>query len=565
MQSFKTFLQKIDKYFFLIIILAAVLRFSGITLIPPSLNWDEVSHGNNANSILTTGKDEWGVPFPVIFRAFGDYKLPVYIYMTAISEKIFGLNTFAVRLPSILAGVGTVVATYFLVFSLYRKRELANLSALLVTVEPWSLFLSRGAFEANLALFFIVSGVYFFVKSFENSKNLIASALLLGLSVWTYNSARVFVPLLMLSLVIIYWDEMKTLFKNKKVFVVSVVVTAFFFIPMFIQLLEPIGQARYGKVSIIDEGAIAAIEEARNTSKLSPTVNRLLNNRVVYFSHAFIVNWASHYSSFFLFFKGGTNYQFSIPGRGLIYWIDLFPLTVGLLWLVTRRSKANSFLIAWFLLSPIPSALTNEAPQVLRAIVMLPMPMIVTAIGVYEITKWLSKKFNISIKFLISVYIVLIYLFLENYGITYATTYRTNYSWSWQYGYEQIVDYAKTHYSEYDKIIVTKKYGEPHEFFLFYWPWNSSDYNSDPNLIRYTQSGWYWVDRFDKFYFVNDWQIPHDNEIFVLESKKEKVDCRILRCLLITSPGNSPNAWQKLESINFLDGQPAFEIFDNQK
>ena len=86
---------------FLIVVLAFVLRFVQLDSLPPSLNWDEVSHGYNAYSILKTGKDEWGKFLPIIFRAYGDYKLPLYIYITAFSEFIFGLNEFAVRLPSV--------------------------------------------------------------------------------------------------------------------------------------------------------------------------------------------------------------------------------------------------------------------------------------------------------------------------------------------------------------------------------------------------------------------------------------------------------------------------------
>lgn len=563
----KNFLRKIDSYLFLIVVLAALLRFTNISSMPPALNWDEISHGYNAYSILTTGKDEWGVTLPTIFRAYGDYKLPTYIYLTAVSEKFFGLTEFAVRLPSVLAGIETVVFTYLLVLVLFKKKSLANLSALLVAVEPWSFFLSRAAFEANLSLFFIVSGIYFFVKSLEDYRFLISSSILLGLSVWTYNSARVFVPLILLALILIYWAELKAEYrKNRKRIILPLLIFAFFFIPMFIQLAMPAGQARYGKVSIIDEGAIAKIEEARNTSKLPPVINRLINNRVTYFSEVFIKNWATHYSASFLFFNGGTDYQFSIPGKGIIYWIDILPMIVGLLWLVIKRTKANALLIAWFLLSPIPSALTNEAPHVLRAIVMLPVPMIITSIGVWQIAQWLNLKLKISYKLIIAIYIVLIYVFFENYWIAYTGTYRNNYSWSWQYGYKESVSYIKDHYSRYDKIIVSKKYGEPHEFLLFYLAWNPAKYRDDPNLIRFEQSDWFWVDRFDKFYFVNDWQVPHDKAIFVLESKKETVDCnKSLKCLLITSPGNYPKDWHKLETINFLDGKTAFDILDNQK
>ncbi len=32
--------------------------------------------------------------------------------------------------------------------------------------------------------------------------------------------------------------------------------------------------------------------------------------------------------------------------------------------------------------------------------------------------------------------------------------------------------------------------------------------------------------------------------------------------LLVTSPGNYPEGWSKIKTINFLDGKPAFEILE---
>ena len=179
------------KYLLLIVFLAAILRLMNLSSNPPALNWDEVSHGYNAYSVLKTGSDEWGKLLPTIFQAYGDYKLPVYIYLTTLSQLLLGLTSIAVRLPSALAGITTVIFTYLLVKKLFNKEKLALLSAFLVAIEPWSLFLSRGAFEANLSLALIIAGVYLFT-----TKNKLLSFLLLGLSLWTYNSARVFVPLL---------------------------------------------------------------------------------------------------------------------------------------------------------------------------------------------------------------------------------------------------------------------------------------------------------------------------------------------------------------------------------
>jgi hypothetical protein len=186
--------------------------------------------------------------------------------------------------------------------------------------------------------------------------------------------------------------------------------------------------------------------------------------------------------------------------------------------------------------------------------------MILAAIGFFMVWDFIKNK---NIKTLaILVYLLILGFSLENY-IQKAVSYREVYSWSWQYGYKEAVTYAYKHYGEYEKILVSKKYGEPHEFFLFYGlinraSWAMPDkYQNDPNLIRFKQSSWFWIDRFDKFYFINDWQVKD----LRLESGGE-IDCS-QKCLLVTSPDNAPGGWTKIETINFLDDTPAFEIYEN--
>ena len=540
------------KYLLLIVFLAAILRLMNLSSNPPALNWDEVSHGYNAYSVLKTGSDEWGKLLPTIFQAYGDYKLPVYIYLTTLSQLLLGLTSIAVRLPSALAGITTVIFTYLLVKKLFNKEKLALLSAFLVAIEPWSLFLSRGAFEANLSLALIIAGVYLFT-----TKNKLLSFLLLGLSLWTYNSARVFVPLLLASLIAIYRI-------NSKKIILPILLFMVFFLPMVYQLFHTVGVARYGKVAILDEGGINKILDIRSKMNLPTPMPRLISNKITYFSAFFVKNYFSHFSPKFLFFKGGTNYQFNIPNRGLIYLINLPFFVLGLIYLIRNYKEKNCQLILfWLILSPIASSLTREAPHTLRSIVMLPMPMIITALGFSLIKekKWITAG-----------YMFVLTLFLGSYLDVYFNNYTVNYSWSWQYGYREVVSYIKENYEKYDKIIITKKYGEPHEFLLFYLKYDPSKYANDVNLIRFNQSDWYWVDRFDKFYFVNDWEVPKTGNDFVLESGST-VHCSPAspsqggpstdHCLLITSPDNYPNGWKKLETINFVDGKPAFEMYAN--
>jgi len=374
---------KKNSLFLLIVALAIALKLVIIEKVPPSLNWDEISHGYNAYSILKTGRDEWGVTLPAIFRAYGDYKLPVYIYLTAVSELIFGLSAFSVRMPSILAGIITVIVSYLLVKKLFSEKA-ALLSSFLVAIEPWSFFLSRGAFEANLALSFIVSGIYLFILGLEKYRYLPISALLLGLSVWTYNSARIFVPLFLIVLLALYWKELVKIWEgSRRPIAFSLILTVLFLIPMLLQLVSPVGLARYGKVSIIDEGALVQINEKRASSIYPPIVSRLIYNKGTFFAKAFIRNYLSHFSFGFLFTKGGTHYQFNVPDHGLIYTVNMLFFVLGLYYLFTNRTRESFLLLIWLLLAPIPSSLTREAPHVLRAITMLPVPMIVSALGFF--------------------------------------------------------------------------------------------------------------------------------------------------------------------------------------
>ena len=148
-------------------------------------------------------------------------------------------------------------------------------------------------------------------------------------------------------------------------------------------------------------------------------------------------------------------------------------------------------------------------------------------------------------------YILLLLTSVKRFWDNYTLKYAVQYSWSWQYGYPQVINYLQQHYAQYDRIFFTKKYGEPHEFILFYWPWNPVIYQQSKQWDYH--ANWYWINGFDKFIFVNDWDIK---EKLTTENPNNKY-------LLITSPNNAPANWNKINQINFLDGKSAFEIYEN--
>ena len=79
------------KTIIVILILAAFIRFYKLESFPVSIYWDEAAIGYNAYSIAMTGRDEYGMKLPLLFKSFSDYKLPGYIYLDSVFIKILVL------------------------------------------------------------------------------------------------------------------------------------------------------------------------------------------------------------------------------------------------------------------------------------------------------------------------------------------------------------------------------------------------------------------------------------------------------------------------------------------
>jgi 4-amino-4-deoxy-L-arabinose transferase-like glycosyltransferase len=192
----------------IIVILGFLIRVIWLDKYPIGFTQDEAGLGYDAYSILHTGKDQWGKFLPLTLRSFGDFKLPVYTYLTIPSIAIFGLNEFSVRLPSALCGTLAIFFTYLMVAEVTKRKSLALWSSILLAFSPWHILLSRGAFEANLTSFFLTLAVWLFYRGLEKQKILIPSAVFFGINMFTYHSARVFTPLLLLFLIFVNYKSL---------------------------------------------------------------------------------------------------------------------------------------------------------------------------------------------------------------------------------------------------------------------------------------------------------------------------------------------------------------------
>ena len=510
--------------FLLILVLAAFFRFWNLSSLPSGLNWDEISHGYNAYSLLKTSKDQWGQSWPIFnFRAYGDYPTTANLYFTIPSIAIFGLNAFSIRLPAAIFGLLFVIFNYLLAKLIFKNEKLALFNMFLAALSPWALFPSRAVFQSNLSQFFFIAGIYFFYKSLLKHKNAYFSAAFFAISLYSYHNTRIAVPLLIAYFIFYYWRQLKN-----KIHLMALIIFVILAVPNLLNLFSPESQARNRWVGIINPNSINLINEERRLFDGPPFFNRFINNKVVYFAGQLSRNYFDLFNPSPLFFKGSQNYQFNPPNTGLLFIILLPLFYFGLF-------RLRQFLIP-FLIALLPAALTVGDFPSIRATIALPFYFLAISFGL----SYLKKQKYLYL--IVAVFILEFTLYWSKY-----LNYNQNYSQNWQYGYQEMVTKLKTDYPQYQHIYITKKYGEAHEFLLFYWPWDPQKYQTDSTLNWDFHADWYWVNSFDKFTFVNDWEISK------LTIPKNS--------LLITSPDNYPKDNAKLiNQVKFLNQETAFDF-----
>lgn len=473
----------------LVILLAFFLRFYQLDQNPPSLDWDEAAAGYNAYTIANWGQDEFGDKMPLVFTSFRDDKHPVWIYVTAIFTKFLGLSDYSTRLPAAVFGVLNVLMVFFVARVLFKSNLVALLASLFLAISPYNLQFSRGEWEANYALFFFLLGLWSFLTAIGNPKKgwlIILSFLSFGIDLFTYHSAKLVVPPMLILLSILYF---KPLLKLKSHLYIGLAVFAFLVV-VIITNPRLLGIARAEQAGI-----------GQDTVKESQTYKDTKN---YYLSYGKIVfdNYLTHFSPKFLFESGDSNPRLSAQVSGEFYRIDLLFLLLGILSLILwYRNKSALILIAWILLAPLPAAFTAEVPHAHRALFLMGSMHILAALGLGTLV--LRLKFRqIQVGVLALALIILGFNF-KSYLDGYYNVYPKKYAIEWQYGMKQIVQFVGAHH-EYSQVYMTDERHQPYIFFLYYLKYPLPDYLQTVSFNTGKSNTYNLVSSFDRFHF-GDW------------------------------------------------------------
>lgn len=504
----------LKKYWILIviIILAAFLRFWKLDSYP-ALNADEASIGYDAYSLIQTGMDQHGHPWPIHFQSFNDYKPGLYVYVVLPFVKVMGLNEWAVRIPGAAIGVLTVLVLYLLVKELFKNEKLALISALFLAISPWAIQFSRGGWEVNTSTFLMVLGVLLFLKALKKPGVLAFTFSLLpfALSLYTYHAARVVSPLLGIGLLAFYRKE---IFKksNLKPFLISTFIFLAVLAPLAYDVVKGNVFERAAGVGLFaDPGPINRINEQRGEhGDVNSLPSKLIHNKVVNYSLAFLENWGAHYHGLFLFISGDSIQRDKVPETGEMYLTDLLFVLLGLVSLISTFKNQNSKVVLyWLVIAPVAAALTFQAPHALRAENMVIPLIIISAIGFAKLLDWYfmlhSKKLSFGLYLL--TFILVIWQFAR-YQHMYWIHMAKEYPFSSQYGVKELVSYISQNQGKYQNIVVTDRYDQPYILFLFYLKYPPSQFHFHHTLTSPDEFGFSTVRSFDKYNFLTfaDWE-----------------------------------------------------------
>lgn len=553
----------VKRYFLLgIVLLAFLLRAIGLSDYPVGFTADEASFGYDAYSILKTGKDQWGQSFPLAFRSFGDFKLPLYTYLAIPSVAIFGLNEFAVRFPSAIFGTLAVLFTYKMVAVVFR-RNIALLAALLLAISSWHISLSRGAFEANLTSFFIPLGIWAFYRGLVKPKWMVVAALSFGINLFTYHSARFFTPLVVFGLILVekkrllVKDSLKNVLRKHKR---SIIVFLFFLTLAAYTMFLGAG-ARGLDVAIFNPtDNWKAVSEQRYEAVLlglPDFVSRLFSNKVTYTVRLFVNNLLTYLSPAFLFLQGAGEATYGmLPGTGVLYLVEIVFIVSALISFIRKPDKRIKFFLILILIGFLPASLSKGSGYAAnRAAVVMPAIQVISAYGIFVLLDWFKKNrfFFLSQKVFWTIIAGLLFTSLAFFSERYIYHSPGASSSAMSYGWKEAINFTKEIESNYGEIIISRAFSEPQIFVAFYS-------ETDPKIVqrnskdwlRYQEKGLPFIDQ------LGEWHLGK----YSFRDINFSVDQKLPSRLIIGRPSDFPEDITTLKTIYYPNSEAAILIVD---
>ena len=200
---------------FLVVVVAALIRFSGIS--ERSITIDEGTILGFANGILERG-------YPFLMVGGMEVKLATYEllpYPIAASLFLFGQNELGARLPAVLFGIGTTYLLFYVGKEWFSWR-VGVLASMLYALSPWAIYWSKNCFHPSQTQFFVVLLLIAFHKVIRVDRPAPFAPYLLALaftvSYLSWEGSGFLLPILLIVAIVMRWKDWSWL-KNSHIWI----------------------------------------------------------------------------------------------------------------------------------------------------------------------------------------------------------------------------------------------------------------------------------------------------------------------------------------------------------
>jgi len=458
---------KITKFHWLALVVIMIFSF-GIRVydvgeLPAGFFCDEAAIGYNAYCLGEWGIDDSRKPYPLFVKSFVTTLNPVYVYAAILPVKVFGLSEFSVRFTSVIFGTLTILGTFWLVYEFWGVFP-ALIAALFLSVTPWNFHFSRVAFELVSFPCLFVFGFASLLRSLRKGGwNWLITAVLIGITLYTYVMSIIFIPAFLLVVLILY---LPTLWQHKKFLIPGLILFIFISIPAVQNRWATRKDSHFRSSSWV------------HTSKHMDTVQ---------LTQKFWKHYKRFYSYEFLFKIGDQKARHSIRRHGELY-KSFFPLIVlSIPFLMLFPRKKHVLIFWWTMLYPVGAALTKHLIAT-RSIIGSPLGSIFAAFGFSVLLyiliqikwKWVSWP-------LVALWVMIVSAAIGNDSFRYFKIYFTRYAemsakgiYGFQYGYRDVIQYMEEHKEQYpQKYLTSRSVNQPQIFIKFYTKMHPDDWRKN--------------------------------------------------------------------------------------
>lgn len=483
--------------YLIIIFVACFVRSIYLDKIPASLNYDEASIGYEAYSLTKYGIDRNGFSFPIHFISWGSGQNVLYAYILIPFIKILGLTTFSVRLPMLIISCLSLIIAYYLFKEIFKDKIM--IPVLLFTIIPWHFMKSRWALESNIFPDMILFSIYLLTK-FHNTKNkkyLYINTIILGISLYSYGTSYVFVPIyFILNYAYLLYKKLI----STKTFIVNLLIIFVIAIPLLIFVYINLFKVNYIKIfnMTIPRLYFNRFEDVtiiKNSNFFQKGMNNLIGNIKLVFN------------------QYDNNKLNSINGIGVYYTISIPLIFIGL-YEIIKNTKNNS--LYFIILSGIISSLIIMflvKPEIHRINCVWYFLIIIIILGVVQI-----KKYNYGIYVIIIISYLILFLYFTK---VYYNNFNQISKKSTNESYVDCLTFIKENKLDNKKIIISNEINLPYIYYLFVFKENPKTYLKERKVEKLNVE-FQNIIQIKNIYFEEINKID-DNTIYIVSKEKLKI------------------------------------------